>query len=160
VQGSERILCVDPGLKTGVARLDRSENDVTVNESFELDEHEVAPWLREHLAGWTDRMTSGEGHTIVVYERFIITPRTATLTQAPWSLELIGVTKQVCRDLEYPVERMYGQTPAEGKSVVDNKKLQRLELWHRGGAGHANDAIRHGVLNLINRGWRDPRFLA
>jgi hypothetical protein len=37
--------------------------------------------------------------------------------------------------------------------------LKRLDLWHRGGAGHANDAIRHAVTAAIKSRWRDPRML-
>jgi hypothetical protein len=84
---------------------------------------------------------------------------TAKNSQAPWSLEMIGVLKQVCRDYHYPLELVYAQRPTEAKNVVPNPKLKRLELWHRGGAGHANDAIRHAVLCLIKRGWEDPRLL-
>jgi hypothetical protein len=158
VDGRERIISVDPGLMTGVALLTRNNDKVERTLSDEVKEHELAPWLRQCLKDWKTLEGAGVRVT-VVYERFTITQETARLSQAPWSLEMIGVLKQVMRDHDYPVELAYGQRPGEAKNVVDNKKLRRLELWHVGGAGHANDALRHGVLNLINRGWRDPRFL-
>lgn len=157
--GFETLLCIDPGLLTGVAALTRLNDKVVVDESLELAEGEVAPWLRRKLTDW-DYYEDRRDHTMtVVAEQFFITAQTAKNSQAPWSLELIGVTKQVLRDVHYPLERVYWQKPSAAKAVVDNEKLKRLELWHRGGAGHANDAIRHGVLCLIKRGWVDTRLL-
>jgi hypothetical protein len=149
---------MDPGLKTGLALLERYGDQVTRVLSTEVDEHEVAPWIRMVMHDWQD-LEMDDIVVTCVYETFTITMETAKLSQAPWSLEMIGVFKQVLRDYNYPLELIYGQQPSAAKNVVDNKKLQRLELWHVGGAGHANDAIRHGVLNLINRGWRDPRLI-
>lgn len=156
--GEERLVCVDPGLLTGVALLRRVGNDVQVEKSAELSEDELAAWLRIEMYDWQGREAEGVDVTVVV-EQFFITAQTAKNSQAPWSLENIGITKQVLRDECYPVERVYWQKPSAAKSVVPNEKLQRLKLWHRGGAGHANDAIRHGVLCLIKRGWVDPRML-
>lgn len=158
MRGNERLISVDPGLKTGVALLDRKGDDVSLTLSAELNEAELAPWLRMCLHNW--RELEDEDVTVtVVFERFLITMETAKNSQAPWSLEMIGVLKQVCRDYGYPLELIYAQRPTEAKNVVPNPKLKRLGLWHRGGAGHANDAIRHGVLCLIKRGWEDPRLL-
>lgn len=156
--GEERLVCVDPGLMTGVALLRRSGDAVKIEKSAELEEWEVASWLRIEMHGWIEWEATGIDLSVVV-EQFFITAQTAKNSQAPWSLELIGVTKQVLRDECYDTSRVYWQKPSAAKSVVPNEKLQRLGLWHRGGAGHANDAIRHGVLCLIKRGWSDPRLL-
>jgi hypothetical protein len=32
-------------------------------------------------------------------------------------------------------------------------------VWHRGGAGHANDAIRHGMYRAIQLGWKGDGVL-
>jgi len=159
VKGQERLVSVDPGLVTGVTLMDRSADTVKVTLSAELGESEVAPWLRMCLSDWESLEEQGIIFSVVC-ESFFITAQTAKNSQAPWSLEMIGVLKQVCRDLNYPLDLIYWQKPSAAKTMIDNAKLRRLELWHRGGAGHANDAIRHGVLCLINRGWRDSRFLA
>lgn len=156
--GEERLICVDPGLLTGVALLSRGDDTVSVVDSAELPEDEVAAWLRIQLHGWTEQEAAGVDVNVVV-EQFFITAQTAKNSQAPWSLELIGVTKQVLRDECYDTGRVYWQKPSAAKSVVPNEKLHRLGLWHKGGAGHANDAIRHGALCLIKRGWVDPRML-
>lgn len=159
MKGNERIISVDPGLVTGVALLDRRGDEVSLTLSAEVGESELAPWLRMCLNNWEELDEQGVVVS-VVYERFLITMETAKNTQAPWSLEMIGVLKQVCRDCNYPLELIYAQRPSEAKSIVTNAKLKRLELWHRGGDGHALDAIRHGVLCLIKRGWEDSRLLS
>lgn len=158
MNGDEFLVCVDPGLATGVALLRRVKDIVTVVESHELAESGVAPWLRTKVKDWAD-LESQETTLSVVCEQFFITAQTAKNSQAPWSLENIGILKQCLRDVYYPLTRVYWQKPSAAKSVVTNEKLHRLELWHKGGAGHANDAIRHGVLCLIKRGWVDPRML-
>jgi hypothetical protein len=33
-----------------------------------------------------------------------------------------------------------------------------LPTWHKGGEGHANDAIRHALLKLVKSGWK-PKVL-
>lgn len=158
MQGSERLVAIDPGLMTGAALLDRHGDSVKVTLSAELQEHEVAPWLRMCMNNWRELDEQGVTFS-VIFERFLITAETAKNSQAPWSLEMIGVLKQVCRDYEYPLELVYAQRPTEAKNIVPNEKLRRLGLWHRGGAGHARDAIRHGVLCLIKRGWEPVQLL-
>jgi hypothetical protein len=37
--------------------------------------------------------------------------------------------------------------------MFSNEKLKKLEFWHKGGEGHALDAIRHAVLRLVKIGW-------
>jgi hypothetical protein len=115
-------------------------------ESGELDIHETADWCESHM-GDVD---------VVVVERFIINHSTISNSQSPWSLETIGVVRVLAQRADVPFEM---QSAAEGKSVVDNSMLHRLELWHKGGKGHANDAIRHTAAFMIRRGWRDPRML-
>jgi hypothetical protein len=158
MRGNERLVCVDPGLMTGVALIDRRGDDLSLTLSGELGESEVADWLRMCLHDW-EKLEENGIVVSVVYERFLITMETAKNSQAPWSLEMIGVLKQVCRDYNYPLDLIYAQRPSEAKSIVTNAKLKRLGLWHKGGAGHALDAIRHGVLCLVKRGWEDSRLL-
>jgi hypothetical protein len=89
----------------------------------------------------------------VAMEKFTITPQTGKNTQAPWSLRVEGIVMAIalrsCTTATL-------QTPADAKSLVNNDLLRCLRLWHRGGAGHANDALRHAVLLAIRRGWRSP----
>lgn len=153
------LLCVDPGLLTGVAALERIDDNVKLLGSAERNEDQFANWFRTMLdEGVNEEQHHGQVLSIVC-EQFFITAQTAKNSQAPWSLENIGIMKQCLRDIGYPLERVFWQKPSAAKLVVPNDKLHRLELWHRGGAGHANDAIRHGVLCLIKRGWVDTRML-
>lgn len=152
----ERVLAVDPGKMTGVAQLLRVDDSITLSDSIELPEDAVIPYVRPVIEGW--RSVSGEFPLRVVIETFTITVETAKKSQSPYSLEVIGAVKQVCRDNEYPLSAIAWQKPSEAKASFDNAKLKRLGLWHRGGAGHALDAIRHGALYLARSGWVDSRF--
>jgi hypothetical protein len=50
-------------------------------------------------------------------------------------------------------ETIIFQSPADAKAMFSNEKLKKLEFWHKGGEGHALDAIRHAVLRLVKIGW-------
>lgn len=139
------ILAVDPGLKTGVAAFSFENKEPTLLYTAELDMHELAPLVRSALEKYPDLH--------VVCEKFTITAQTAKLSQAPYSLELIGVLKQCMRDVGRSETEIAIQTPADAKAMWDNAKLKKVGLWHKGGAGHALDAIRHGALYMIKLGW-------
>jgi hypothetical protein len=51
------------------------------------------------------------------------------------------------------------QSPADAKRMFTNEAIKKLEYWHKGGAGHALDAIRHGLLYLAKNGWTPLRLL-
>jgi hypothetical protein len=153
----EPVLAIDPGKLTGVAWLTRVGDSVTLEDSVELSEDEVIPFVRPIIAKWR---ADGAGAIPmrVVIEKFTITIETAKKSQAPFSLEVIGAVKQACRDEGYPVAAIAWQTPGDAKESFPNPKLKRIGLWHRGGEGHALDAIRHGALYLARTGWVDSRF--
>lgn len=145
---------------TGVAVLERDrfnmiESGIRLWDSAELDENLVIPWLRMQL----NSFISLNKTFVIVMETFVINARTVSNSQAPWSLKVIGMVEQVCRDYGYPVEDIKWQTPANAKNVVPNEKLKRLGTWHKGGAGHGNDAIRHAVLYAISTGFRSPALV-
>lgn len=146
------IICVDPGLTSGICLFKRSdENEVELVWSDELDWIEttraVDQCLREH----------GGDDVQVVAERFTITVQTAKNTQQTWSLEIIGMLRLLA--LAHKAGELQLQSPADAKRFVTNPRLKNLEFWHVGGGGHALDAIRHGVLWLTNHGWSDRRLL-
>lgn len=87
----------------------------------------------------------------VVIERFIITEETGKLTEAPWSLELIGHVKYLCWKYKRAVDL---QSPSQ-KGFATNEKLRAVNFWHVGGEGHANDSLRHGMIWIVehNRKW-------
>lgn len=143
------ILAVDPGKTTGVALFSwDTEGEPELLDSGEIDFSQYAKFLREKF----DSHSSTEDFHIVC-ERFTINAQTVRNSQAPFSLEKIGVLKQILLDYGRDVESLNLQSPADAKAMFDNTKLKKLEYWHRGGEGHALDAIRHGLLYMVRLGW-------
>jgi len=119
--------------------------------SAEVDEEQYAVPIRFELTAHPELE--------IVCERFIITSETAKKTQAPFSLELIGILKQIMRDAGLPVASLHLQNPSDAKKMFPNPALKKLEYWHRGGAGHALDSMRHGLLYFARTGWKPTRLL-
>jgi hypothetical protein len=151
------VLGVDPGLASGVAFLSWDEDTPgalpEVVWTREADEDQFGDVITDALKHERDG-----ARIFVVCERFIINARTVQNSQAPWSLEQIGVLKHVCRKNNYPKKDIAYQAPADAKSMFPNPALKKIGTWHVGGGGHANDAIRHALLRLVKAGWV-PRVL-
>ena len=145
------VLSVDPGKATGLAyfRLEAGQDPVMIW-SQEVQFETYAEPIREVLS----YDYSGNDSVVhVVCERFTINAQTTKNSQAPFSLEEIGVLKQLMLDVGMSIDDIKFQSPADAKSMWDNTKLKKVGLWHRGGEGHALDAIRHGALYMIKLGW-------
>ena len=150
---------IDPGKLTGVCvvefidltgRIDAiTAPDTRLIESAELE-------FPEYIA-WVERVFMSPEVERVAIEAFLITPQTGRNSQAPWSLECIGVAREWTLRSQTPLSL---QKPADAISLVSNDLLRSLKLWHRGGAGHANDALRHAVLLAIRKGWRSPNLVS
>lgn len=145
------VLSVDPGKASGVAVVSWSgdpDEGPSVVRSCEVQPEgfaeEVSRWL-----SWDGRGDSFR----VVCERFTINAQTVRNSQAPYSLEQIGVLKHLCRQHGYPVDGIGFQSPVDAKTMFPNDRLKALGTWHRGGEGHANDAIRHALLSLVRARW-------
>jgi hypothetical protein len=147
------VLAVDPGKATGMAlfSLESGQEPVLIW-SGEFQQDEYARPIRDTLALYGDALD-------VVCERFTINAQTVRNSQAPYSLEQIGILKQCLMDAGRKADDIYFQSPADAKAMFDNKKLKKLEYWHKGGEGHALDAIRHGLLKLVKTGWKPVRLL-
>lgn len=149
------ILAIDPGKATGMALFSlKSGSEPVLEWSKELEQEEVAEAVRSVLWSPEKRL-----HVDVVCERFTINMQTVKNSQAPYSLEVIGIVKQCLKDNGRPMDDIFFQAPADAMNMFDNKKLKKLEYWHVGGAGHALDAIRHGLLRCIKLGWKPLRLL-
>lgn len=146
------ILSVDPGKATGLSvfTFNKGEEPVML-ESFEAQFETYAPWIRK----WLDVALAPDAeYTLsVVCERFTINAQTVRNSQAPYSLEEIGVLKQIMLDYGLDPDGIKLQSPADAKAMWDNPKLKKLDYWHRGGEGHALDSIRHGLLYMVKLGW-------
>ena len=150
------VLAIDPGKATGVACFGWSPyEEPHLIMSGEYQPSELAAPVREIIA-------SAQAENIdiaVVCERFTINAQTVRNTQAPYSLEQIGVVKQIMRDAGLKDADLKLQSPADAKRMFTNEGLKKLEYWHKGGEGHAIDAIRHGLLYLAKNGWTPLRLL-
>lgn len=146
------VLAVDPGKATGMALFSREgDSEPVLVWSGEFQQEEYAKPIREVLTTHPDAE--------VVFERFTINAQTVRNSQAPYSLEQIGILKQCLIDVGRPADDIHFQSPADAKAMFDNPKLKKLEYWHRGGEGHALDSIRHGLLRLVKTGWKPVRLL-
>lgn len=144
----KHVLSVDPGKATGMALLSfETGKDPVLVWSGEFQQHEYAAPIRATLA-------SVEGELDIVCERFTINAQTVKNSQAPFSLEQIGILKQCLMDAGRPADDIYLQSPADAKAMFPNPALKKLGYWHRGGEGHALDAIRHGLLRIVKSGWK------
>ena len=146
------VLSVDPGKATGMAlfSLEQGQEPVLVW-SGEYQQDEYAKPIRETLSLYPE--------ADIVCERFTINMQTVKNSQAPYSLEQSGILKQCLMDAGRKADDIYFQSPSDAKAMFDNPKLKKLEYWHRGGEGHALDAIRHGLLRCVKVGWKPIRLL-
>jgi hypothetical protein len=146
------VLAVDPGKATGMSlfTMESGEEPVMLW-SIEVQQHEYAGPIRETLREFPE--------VEIVCERFTINAQTVRNTQAPYSLEQIGILKQCMLDVGRNTDDIYFQSPADAKRMFPNEALKKLEYWHRGGEGHALDSVRHGLLRLVKVGWKPIRLL-
>jgi hypothetical protein len=149
---SDLYLAIDPGLATGICCIQwvRGSEPVLLW-SAELTMDEFAPSVRGVLAKYPD--------INVICERFVINQQTIKKSQAPYSLELIGVLRQCLRDIERAGDDFKFQAPSDAMNLFPNPALKKLGYWHKGGHGHALDAIRHGLLAVTTAGWPPKRLL-
>ena len=154
---SKFILAVDPGKATGIAVLSWGGNsDPELLNTAEPQPHEFATHIRSAL----NMCDETNADLIVVCERFVINAQTVRNSQAPYSLEQIGVLKQCLRDAGIDEGSILWQSPADAKAMFPNEALKKVGYWHKGGEGHALDALRHGLLCLVKRGWKPSALLS
>jgi len=150
------ILAVDPGKATGLSYfIYDGQNDPEMLWSKEVQQHEYADPIRDAF-----RYSQSQGIKLeIVCERFTINAQTVRNAQAPYSLEQIGILKQIMMDNGRTPDEIIFQSPADAKAMFSNEKIRILEYWHRGGEGHALDSIRHGLLRLVKSGWKPLKLL-
>lgn len=144
------VLALDPGVMTGVyfGTVYSLDDEIVTNISEETH-------FSETMAIVDDVLTRADPTSLVVVaEKFTITAQTAKKAPQPASLEVIGGTKALLWRHGIGPDALVLQTPAAAKSMVSNDMLRDVDMWHVGGAGHANDAARHAVLYLLQHGWR------
>lgn len=141
-----KLLAVDPGLLTGMAFIDISDRMAPKPlAALEADPPAFFATAESTITKYADDL-------VVVCENFLITERTAKLSQAPWSLMYRGVLEFLCWKHSVPFVL---QTPQETKAFASDDKLKKTGFWHVGGEGHANDAYRHAMKYHSDR---NPRW--
>lgn len=149
------LIAIDPGKASGFAVFDYTDLDnIKVLYSAELDQMQTVGEV-DTLLSEAENPSDYE----IVMEKFTITAQTGKNTNAEnWSPEIIGAV----RYLAYTEGVSFTeQTPAKAKNFVPNDRMKNIGIWHTGGEGHARDALRHGVLYLVERkGWRPSGLLA
>jgi hypothetical protein len=150
------ILAVDPGKASGIALFEWVEGNEPIlawSGEYQQDEYALPIRTAFHTA-------QSQGIQLeIVCERFTINAQTVRNSQAPYSLEQIGILKQIMMDNRRAPDDIYFQSPADAKAMFTNEKIKVLEYWHKGGEGHALDAIRHGLLRLVKSGWKPIKLL-
>lgn len=142
----KKVIVIDPGLTTGVVKYDRETHEFSPSQ-LNFDS------TCEYLLG---ESVFHRKEVVLVAESFIITAATPRMTQAPWSLEMIGVAR-MCSRL-YCERDLFVQAQSSAMRFSSDQRL-KLMGWYRPGMGHANDAARHLLLFLVTRGWLEPELL-
>jgi hypothetical protein len=125
------VLAVDPGGTTGY---------VWWKDGELIDSGQLPPQLFWRLAH--DILT--EDDIQVVCERFVITARTAQLSQQTDAIENIGVLKYLA--WSEALEPVRFQSPSDAKRLATDDVLRTAGLYVPG--DHARDAARHLLLHL------------
>ena len=150
------ILAVDPGKKSGIATISYEsglEPRLLASGEFLMEEYHKP--ILEAIQAAKETGAKLE----IVCERFTINAQTVKNSQAPFSLEQIGILKYLMLSNGIDPDTLLFQSPSEAKRMFDNTALKKLDYWYRGGEGHALDAIRHGLLRLVKTGWAPTRLL-
>lgn len=141
----ELIVAIDPGGTTGVAAClhVRDAQELVNWVAYELTPQQTLDWLWAGLEAWGAAAQ-------VVCERFTIGPQTLKMSRQHDAIEIIGAARWMTQRHGAGFKL---QDPATAKRMCSNDALRSNGLWHRGGHGHANDASRHLVVALVERGW-------
>lgn len=137
---------------TGAAMFDITDSEPIKLWSEEWSEHDFYPKIHDVFTHYSTE----DRHLEVVCENFIITVQTAKLGAGPWSLKYIGATAFLC----YVHEVSFTLQQPSQKDFAPNPRIKALGFWHKGGGGHALDAIRHGIIYLVmQHKWRPAALL-
>lgn len=138
-----RVIVLDPGKTTGLVDWDNTSENYPTFDAHELNFDDTCKFLME-----VARSGNLYGDTVIVSESFIITQQTAKNSQAPWSLELIGVARMVSK--LYLQRDLVLQQPSAAKRFSSDQRLKMMSFWTPA-KGHANDAARHLLLFMATR---------
>lgn len=136
-----RIIAWDPGLTTGLCII---ENQTPGGEYEFLQQQLTFRQVGDLLERWEmDNLLTPP--CTFVCESFTINSQTAKNSQAPWSLEVIGLIRYFA--LKNNVELVF-QQPSAAKNLITDDVIKRAGKWVRG-LPHAMYATRHALLHAI-----------
>lgn len=143
------VLAVDPGKACGLFYLPAAPGD---------DEHRDQGRMGEDnwqaSMDWCEYLCASVPDLHVVCEAFTITPRTGSNTQAPWSLEAIGVLRHLTHRHSLTFRL---QQPSLAKRGAPNDRLKHAGWYVHTTGGHVADAARHAyVYHLSGRYLSQP----
>jgi hypothetical protein len=132
------ILGIDPGEMTGLFRSIYTEangNVVSVNLGYQFDRNEVMQAMNTQVTEWSKLF--GPENVHVAVERYIITKRTASLSQQPAAMEITGAVKGFAELAGVEVKQYL-----KANLKYANDDMLRTMGWYKKGHRHANDAAR------------------
>lgn len=126
-----RVVAVDPGKATGIARVNIVNGQIKVGPwGLEVDDTVVAAqWVRN------------ERPDLIVVENFV--PRGGAKTWQPDALHLIGMLKYIAHIQDCAITL---QSPADAKRWSSDAKLKQVGWWEVSKSDHVRDALRHLLL--------------
>lgn len=137
-----RVIAFDPGLTTGWAAYDTETAEFRSGQTQFMETGYQLEWELQ-------KAQHDKAPITVIAESFLITVNTAKNTQAPWSLELIGVIRYMTkRNIDAAIIL---QKPGDAKAFSSDDKLKAMGFYVPG-MKHANDAARHLLLHAAKSG--------
>lgn len=130
------VLAVDPGKATGFAVWRDGEREV--------GEAEMMDFL-SRAEEWLVAYASSD-ETVIVCERYVISPATLKMSRQTWSLEIVGALKYLAHKFG---ARFVLQDAIGTKRVITNDVLRSLG-WYERGMDHGRDALRHLAVFLLS----------
>lgn len=131
------VLGLDAGKKSGVAMLDLFFETCTGTEE---PSGTVGFVLEELISKY---------RPAVAAEHFVMNAATVKNTQAPWTLEINGVTRYLAAKYGCP---FVTQATSSAKRFATNDRLKALG-WYVPGKGHLADGQRQSLLFAVRHGW-------
>lgn len=130
-----RILGVDPGGTTGAAIIKLPE--MRLEDTYKLNIGEVFD-MAFHLVGYVD---------LVAIERYVITARTAQLSQQPAAMYVTGALMMAAHRGNVPLEF---EGISDSKASFPDEVLEQLGVWSSN--EHVRDATRCALLGARRSG--------
>lgn len=149
------LIGIDPGKVTGTKVYARREGREPQLGHDQVDRDDIAPYLSYLIGHWASVVGGNNVHIAV--EKFIITRRTARLSQEADALEITGMVKGFAATKGLGGTVTVHQIMKANLKFADDNMLKAMG-WYVPGQRHANDAARQAfaLLKVIDAPhWND-----